>query len=254
MAQQPGSSFSVQLTGRAALVTGAGAGLGAAVARSLASAGAAVVVNDLNPDRADRVAEAISAAGGQALPWQADVSNRFQVSAMIERGRDTFGRLDILVNAAGVLKTGPLSALDEWDWRRVLDVNLTGAFFCSQLLGRVMAEEGGGVIVNVASTAGHPHTLPDGVSYVATQAGIIGLTRQTAREFAPLGIRVNAVCPGNIAIDGESGPTQAGELRAAQGRWGQPEEVASVILFLCSDGATFITGQAINVDGGEAMV
>lgn len=246
------SSFTVRLGGRVALVTGAGAGVGRAVARALADAGAAVFAADLNPDRADQIAEEIIQNGGQAAGWQADVASRFQVSSMIENARERFGRVDILVNAAGVVKTGAMSALDEWDWRRIVDVNLTGAFFCSQLLGRVMADEGGGVIVNIASTAGHPNPLPDGVGYTASKAGMIGLTKQTAREFAPLGIRVNAVCPGNIADDsfGQQGETPAN----AQRRLGTPEEVARVVLFLCSDAASFITGQAINVDGGEAML
>ncbi|NWG15913.1 MAG: SDR family oxidoreductase [Chloroflexi bacterium] len=245
------TNFRVDLNGCTALITGAGADIGRAAARALASAGAAVIVNDLNPDRADRVAQEISAAGGRALPWQADVSNRFQAAALIEAGRDAFGRISILVNAAGVYKTGPALALDEWDWRRGLDVNLTGAFFCSQLLGRVMADEGGGIIVNIASTAGHPAPLPEGVAYVASKSGMIGLTRQLARELAPAGIRVNAVCPGHVA---ESEPPPEAAPSNAQARWGSPDDIAAVVLFLCSDAARFITGQAINVDGGEHMV
>jgi 3-oxoacyl-[acyl-carrier protein] reductase len=225
--------------------------VGRAVALTLAQAGAAVIANDLNPDRAHQVAEEIQLNGGRALAWQADVSNRFQVSAMIEAARDAFGRLHLLVNAAGVTKLGPLSGLDEWDWRRVLDVNLTGAFFCSQLLGRVMADEGGGVMVNIASTAGHPGPLPDGAAYVASKAGLLGLTRQCAREFAPFKIRVNAVCPGNIS---ETETPPATHPNNAQMYWGTPQDIADVVLFLCSDAARFITGQAINVDGGESMM
>lgn len=244
------TAFSVDLRGQTALVTGAGAGVGLAAAQALAAAGAAVVVNDQNPDRADQAAQAITAAGGRALSWQADVSNRFQVGSMIEAARDAYGRVHILVNAAGVVKLGPALALDEWDWRRVLEINLTGAFFCSQLLGRVMADEGGGVIVNLASTAGHPAPLAEGAAYVASKAGVIGLTRQLARELAPLGVRVNAVCPGNIA----EGDLPDAPPANAQRRWGTPAEVAAVILFLCSDAARFLNGQAINVDGGESMV
>ncbi|MBZ0288983.1 MAG: SDR family oxidoreductase [Anaerolineae bacterium] len=246
-------SFSVNLSGQAALVTGAGADTGRATALALAASGAAVVVNDINPDRAERVTAEIAAAGGRALAWQADVSNRFQVGSLIEGARDAFGRIHILVNAAGARKLGPASRLDEWDWRRLLDVNLTGAFFCAQLIGRVMADEGGGVIVNIASAAGHPNPLPDGVGYVASKAGLVGMTRQLAREYAPQGIRVNAVCPGNIDVPIEP-PEQVKIPANAQARWGSPDDVASVVLFLCSDAARFITGQSINVDGGENMV
>jgi len=251
LAVQHSESFSVRLDHKTALVTGAGAGIGEAVALALAQAGAAVVVNDLNPDRTDTVVSRIVEIGGRALAWQADVSNRFQVSGMIEAARDAFGRIDILVNAAGVYKRGALTLLDEWDWRRVLDVNLTGAFFCTQLISRVMADEGGGSIVNIASTAGHPASLSDGVSYVSTKAGVIGLTRQSARELSPLGIRVNAVCPGNI--EDEDAPRTSQDAIPLR-RLGMAAEVANVVLFLVSDGASYITGQAINVDGGEHMV
>jgi 3-oxoacyl-[acyl-carrier protein] reductase len=244
------SNFLVDLTGQHAIVTGAGADVGRAVALALAQAGAAVVVNDLNPDRAEQVAHEIKASGGQATPWQADVSNRFQVGSLVEGARDAYGRIHILVNAAGAFKGGPMAALDEWDWRRLLDVNLTGTFFVSQLAGRVMADEGGGVIVNIASAAGHPNPLADGVGYVASKAGVLGVTKQCAREFAPLGVRVNAVCPGNINVDDSASAPPAN----AQGRCGTPDDVAAVVLFLCSDAARFITGQAINVDGGENMV
>jgi NAD(P)-dependent dehydrogenase (short-subunit alcohol dehydrogenase family) len=243
-------SFSVNLIGQNALVTGAGADTGRAIALALAAAGAAVTVNDLNPDRAESVAAEITAAGGRAVSWQADISNRFQVGSLVEGARDAFGRIHILVNAAGAMKLGSAAKLDEWDWRRLLDVNLTGAFFCTQLVSRVMADEGGGVIVNLAASAGHPNPLPEGVGYVASKTGLIGMTKQCAREFAPQGIRVNAVCPGNILEYEDSSIIPSN----AQARWGTPEEVASVVLFLCSDAARFITGQAINVDGGENMV
>lgn len=226
-------NFTVDLSGQTAIVTGAGADVGRAIAIALAASGANVVVNDLNPDRAEQVADEIRSAGNTAIPWQADVSNRFQVGSLIENARDRFGRIHILINAAGVMKLGPMPKLDEWDWRRLLEVNLTGAFFCTQLLGRVMADEGGGVIVNIASTAGLG-TLPDGVGYVASKAGLIGMTKQCAREFAPMGIRVNAICPS----------TNADEQNSSF------DDIANVALFLCSDASRLIIGQAINVDGG----
>ncbi len=241
--------FTVDLSGHAAVVTGAGADIGRAAALALARAGAAVLAVDINPDRPDEVAALIAEQGGRALARQADVANRFQCAAMIEAARDAFGKVDILVHAAGVERLGPFATLDEWDWRRVLDVNLTGAFFCTQLLGRVMADEGGGAIVHVASTAGSGLTPPNGVSFTASQAGLIGLTRQSARELAPHGVRVNAVCPGNVAREfgGANAPSNA------LGRLGTPEEIAGVILFLCSDASRFMTGQAVRADGGEVM-
>jgi NAD(P)-dependent dehydrogenase (short-subunit alcohol dehydrogenase family) len=249
MPKEWSAPFSVDLRGHAAIVTGAGADVGRAAALALARAGASVLVNDLNPDRPDEVAALIAEHGGRALAWQADVANRFQCASMIEAARDAFGKVDILVHAASVQRLGPFDALDEWDWRRVLDVNLTGAFFCTQLMGRVMAEEGGGVIVHIGAAAGAGLTPPDGVSYTASKAGLIGLTRQSARELAPRGIRVNAVCPGNL--DEEFGG--AAQAHNALGRLGTPDEIAEVVLFLCSDAARFLTGQALVVDGGEVM-
>ncbi|MCL4247225.1 MAG: SDR family oxidoreductase [Anaerolineae bacterium] len=223
----------------AAVVTGAGGGIGRAIALALGAAGAAVVCGDINPDRADESAQAIVDAGGRALAWQTDVANRFQVSAMIEGGRDAFGRLDILVNAAGVYKRGGIHAIDEWDWRRILDVNLTGAFFCTQLLSRVMAEEGGGVIINVASDAAYPIALPEGTAYAASKTGMIGMTIQAAHELKAHNIRVNAICPGGV--DEEDSTPARTETPAA------PDMIAPLVLFLCSDDAQLITGQAIHI-------
>lgn len=233
--------FQVDLSHHHAIVTGAGAGIGRAVAIAFARAGASVVVNDLNPDRAAQVAKTICDEGGQAFDWQGDIANRFQAAALIETARERFGKIHIFINATTVFKAEPMSKVDEWDWRRQLDVNLTGAFFCTQLIGRVMADEGGGIIVNIGSTAGNPSTLEQGIGYVSSNAGLLAMTRQAARELAPQNIRVNAIAPGYI---------DAASPNNAQSRSGSPEEVAQVALFLCSDAASFITGQTITVDGG----
>jgi NAD(P)-dependent dehydrogenase (short-subunit alcohol dehydrogenase family) len=232
-------------------VTGAGAGVGEAVASALAHAGAAVVAVDLNPDRADSVADAIRAAGGRVLAVQADVSNRFQASTAIEAGRDAFGSITLLVNAAGVYKTGAMLTLDEWDWNRVHEVNLTGTFFMTQLLARVMKDDGGGVIVNIASSISERASLENGIAYVSSKAALVGMTRQAARELAPHNIRINAVAPANIADDDVPRiPVESIPLRAH----GTSDHVASAVLFLLSDGARYITGQTLIVDGGASLL
>jgi 3-oxoacyl-[acyl-carrier protein] reductase len=240
------TDFTVDLNGKAAIVTGAGAGVGRAIALALGRAGAAVVVNDLNPDRVQRVKQELISQGGKALGVQGDVCNRFQAATVIEKAREEFSAIHILVNAAGVYKSGDMIGVDEWDWRRQIDVNLTGAFFCSQLLSRVMIDEHiPGVIVNIAAATWNA-TLPTGVGYIASKAGMVGMTHQIARELAPSGIRVNAVCPGNI-----EGDDVHVDVQNMLGIGGIPDEVANTVLFLCSDAARFIVGQAIYVDGGR---
>jgi NAD(P)-dependent dehydrogenase (short-subunit alcohol dehydrogenase family) len=222
--------FHAHLTGHTAIVTGAASPVGAAIAAALASAGAACVVNDVNPAKIEALADRLRESGGQAHAYDGDVANRFQASALIETARDHFGRVSILVNAEAVFKRGEMALLDEWDWRRALDVNVTGAFFCTQLIGRVMADEGGGAIVNVASTAGAHHAIADGIGYATSSAALVGLTRQSAHELAPRGVRVNAM----LIPPERTDPTLA-------------DHAAALALFLVSDGARGIIGQAIAV-------
>ncbi len=239
--------FSLDLSGKTALVTGSGAGSGRAIAIALAESGAAVALNDLNIERAEAVAAEAQARGARSLPLQGDVSNRFQTANMIEQTRDAFGKIHILVNAAGAFKAEPLLAIDEWDWRRQIEVNITGNFFCTQLVGRVMADEGGGRIVNLAAAVGIGGSLPSGIAYVASKSSVLGMTRQAARELAPYNILVNAIAAGNIAED-DMPPVPS--QRVLLNRGGMPSDIAGAALFLCSDAAAFMTGQVLVVDGG----
>lgn len=240
-----------------AIVTGAGQGVGRAIAHVLASAGARVAVNDLNPDRAERVAGEIREDGGEAIAIAADVSNKFQCVKLIEGTRAEWAQLDILVNNAHVEPVATVLKLDEWDWQRCLDVNLKGTFFMSQLMGRVMNDSRrGGVIVNVASVAGVEIPLPGRAAFCASQAGIVGFARECAREYAGYGIRVNTVLAGRFATpntERDAAATAAWVAQLPLGRLGQPEEIAAAVLFLCSEASTYITGSTITVDGGRTM-
>ena len=241
---------------KVAIVTGAGQGLGAAIAHALAAAGARVAVNDINPDRAERVAVEIRAAGGAAIGVQADVSNKFQCAHLVETTRGEWGRLDILINNAAVAPRATVLKMDEWDWTRCVDVNLKGTFFMTQLCGRVMADENGpdgGVIVNMGSTAGLHTPLAGRAAYCASKAAVVGFARECAREFAAFNIRVNTVLPGAIA--GANTPPVA-DLDLATvplGRLGAGQDVVGAVRFLVSPAAAFITGATLTVNGGEVM-
>ena len=247
----------LRVDGRVAIVTGAGQGVGRAIARSLGTAGARVTVNDLNPDRAERVAREIRDAGGEAMGIAADVSNKFQCVKLIEGARAEWGPLDILVNNAHVEPVAPILKLDEWDWQRCLDVNLKGTFFMSQLVGRVMNDRGqGGVIVNVSSIAGVEIPLPGRAAFCASQAGIVGFARECAREYAGYGIRVNTVLGGRFATpatERDSEVTAAWLAQLPLERLGEPREIAAAVLFLCSDASSYLTGSTLTVDGGKVM-
>lgn len=250
-------TFSVNLSGKVALVTGAGRGIGKAIAEALAGAGAMVAVNDIDAASAREVAAEL---GALARSYPADVSDPAAVQRLIEEVVAERGGLHILVNNAGIEPKASILELSLDDWRRTLEVNLSAAFYTSRIAGRVMRAAGGGVIVNIASIAGHNIPLPNRAAYVASKAGLIGFTKECAREFAAYGIRVNAVCPGVIetemTAESRSDPAQMQKWLAdiPQARLGQPQDVAGLVLFLCSDAAAYLTGQAINVDGGKVML
>lgn len=210
------------------MVAGAGAGSGRAIAQALASCGASVAAADLNIERADATSQLIHARGGAAIALRADISNRFQVANMIEQTRDAFGQLHLLVNAVSIWRAQPLLQVDEWDWRRQLEVNLGGVFFCMQLAARVLVDEGGGAIINVLPAKALA-TLPAGIGAVAGAAGVIGLTRQAARELTAHNIRVNAIAAGD-----------------------RIEPVANLALFLASDAADGISGQVFYSEGADS--
>ena len=249
----------MELENKVALITGAGRGIGRALAFGLARARARVAVNDIDPATARDTASALLTAGHVSEAFPADVADPSGIGALMQGILSRWGRLDILINNAGVEPHSTLLDLPLSDWQRTLEVNLTGSFLASQAAGRVMKEQGGGVIVNMASIAGRASGLRNRAAYVASKTGLIGLTRECAREFAAYNIRVNAVCPGVIVTEMTSHLRQNEQMMKKwledipQARLGEPEDVVGLVLFLCTDAARYITGQAINVDGGKVM-
>lgn len=242
------------LDGHAALVTGAGRGVGKGIAIELARAGCRVAVNyEAEPEFAEETVAQVRAQGVDALALRADVREAAAVGAMIDQVAKRFGRLDLLVNNAGVQTWQPFLEVGEADWDRTIDTNLKGTFLCTQAAARHMAAHGGGSIVNIGSGC-NKLPFPNLAAYSASKAGIEMLTRAAAIELGPLGIRVNCVAPGAIEVERTrlESPDYAARWGGITplGRVGTPADVGRAVVFLASDAASFCTGQTVWVDGG----
>ncbi|TXL67649.1 3-oxoacyl-[acyl-carrier-protein] reductase [Cerasibacillus terrae] len=245
------------LTEKVALVTGASRGIGRAIALELAKEGADIVVNYAgNKERAEEVVKEIEEMGRKAISIQADVSDEISVKKMIKDTIKEFNRLDILVNNAGITKDNLIMRMKEKDFDDVINTNLKGVFLCTKAVSRQMMKQRYGRIINMASIVGVSGN-PGQANYVAAKAGVIGLTKSTAKELASRNILVNAVAPGFISTDMTAELTN--EQKEAMlkmiplAKLGQPEDIARVVRFLASDDSSYMTGQTLHVDGGMVM-
>ena len=246
----------MKLTGKVALVTGAAQGIGKAVALLLARHGADIVVSDINLEKAEETAKEIESIGQKAMAIKVNVASLNDVERMVEAVLKKFGKIDILINNAGITRDKLILRMTEEDWDIVLNVNLKGTFNCTKAVVRHMAKQRSGKIVSIASVVGEMGNAGQ-VNYAASKAGVIGLTKTIAREFAKRGINVNAIAPGYI----ETPMTEVlsdkvkEELKRLipMERLGKPEDVAEAVLFLVSEESNYITGQVLNVNGGIYM-
>ncbi|MFF7065789.1 glucose 1-dehydrogenase [Pseudomonas sp. NPDC008258] len=244
---------------KVAIVTGGAGGIGAAIASRLASEGATVMVSDVNLEAAQAVAQAIEATGGKALAIAADIASGEACRSLVQRVASDYGRIDVLVNNAGINRRGNLLALSEEDWHTSFAVNLDAMFHLCRAVLPGMIEAGGGAIVNTASQWGL-YPAPGHIAYNVTKAAVASFTQNLARDYAPQKIRVNAVCPGEI----HTPMLEAGVLRSGRtiadldrmvpfGRIGKPEEVAALVAFLASDEAAFMCGSLVEITGAQAV-
>lgn len=247
------------LSGRTALVTGAGRGMGRAVAQALSARGARLVINDTNLEDAEGAASDLRSSGAEAVAIRADVTRADEVRDMAAQALKRFGVVHILVNNAGILRSTRFLDIPEAEWDLVVNVSLKGTFLCSQALLPSMQAAGWGRIVNFSSTAGKTVSTLGGAHYTAAKTAVLGLTRAIAKEVARHGVTVNAVCPGLIDTEMVRSTISDERCRAyAEGfpipRLGRPGEVAELVAFLCSDRAAYTTGAALDINGGDLMV
>jgi NAD(P)-dependent dehydrogenase (short-subunit alcohol dehydrogenase family) len=244
------------LAGKTALITGGSKGLGKAIAQALAGAGAGVCLVSRHLDQGQAAAEEIAAAtGSRALALSADVSISADVNRMVDEALAQLGRIDILVNNAGINIRGNVTEYSDEDWLSVLHTNLSSAFYCCRAVGKHMVERGSGRVINLASMVGQI-SIPGRAAYASTKAGLVGLTKTLALEWAPNGITVNAICPGpfatemNLPLINDPQVSANFTSKIPVGRWGNVDEVGAAALYLASDLAAFTTGTTLLVDGG----
>lgn len=246
----------MSLEGKVALITGSAQGIGKAIAMTLVGQGADCIITDVNLDAAEETAREISALGRRAVALRGNVADADDVAAVVKGSMEAMGKIDILVNNAGITRDGLIMRMKDEDWDLVLDINLKGAFLCTRAVARPMMKQRSGRIINIASIVGAMGNAGQ-ANYSASKAGLIGLTKTVAREMASRGITCNAVAPGFI----DTAMTQAlsDDVKASlygqipMGRLGTSDDVAQAVSFLASDGAAYITGQVIHVNGGMYM-
>lgn len=246
----------MELEGKSAIVTGSARGIGREIAINLAGAGADLVISDLMEEAGLQVVEEIKKTGRKAVWYKSDVSRLTDAEKLIQAGLDAFGKIDILVNNAGITRDNLLMRMSEDEWQSVINVNLTGTYNCIRAATKSFMKQRSGRIINIASVVGQMGNAGQ-ANYAASKAGVIGLTKAVAKEFASRNVNVNAVAPGFIQTAmTDRLPEKAKEALMSiipLGRLGQPEDVARAVLFLSSEASAYLTGQVINVDGGMVM-